>query len=136
MAADPTAWMWLQACELLEQAEGMQRRFFRLTASQRAAVWEPPADVFEDAREIVVIVAMPGVPAERMQVTREPDAVVVRGWRPFPVVSSRYSVRQLEVPYGEFERRIALPPGRLEFGAPEVVDGCLVLVIRKLGQEG
>jgi len=37
MRDDPTARMWLHACELLEQAEGLQRQFFRLTGSQSNA---------------------------------------------------------------------------------------------------
>ena len=63
---DPTDWMWAQACDLIDQAERMHRQFFRLTAPGRSvAVWEPPVDVFEDEREIVIVVAMPGVAAER-----------------------------------------------------------------------
>ncbi|HET7527050.1 MAG TPA: Hsp20/alpha crystallin family protein [Burkholderiaceae bacterium] len=134
MRDDPTARMWLQALDLLEQAEGLHRQFFRPSGSARtAAVWEPPVDVIEDAHEIVIVVAMPGVAADRMQVTQEGDALVVRGVRPFPLTGSHHAVRQLEIPHGVFERRIALPAGRLELGAPQVVDGCLVLVIRKLG---
>jgi HSP20 family molecular chaperone IbpA len=126
--------MWLQACELLEQADGLQRQFFRLTMSQRtSAMWEPPVDVFEDAHEIVIVVAMPGVPVERIQVAHEAGTLVVRGARPFPVTSPNHTVRQLEIPYGVFERRIALPAGRLELGTPELVQGCLVLTIRKPG---
>lgn len=136
MPDDPTARMWLQACALLEEADGLHRRFFRLTAPQRSAVWEPPVDVYEDAREIVIVVAMPGVSPERMQVTHEGNVLLVRGARPFPVTNPRHVVRQLEIPYGVFERRITLPSGRLELGAPELVHGCLVLVIRKLGQDG
>ena len=57
---DPTSWMWTQACELLDQAERRHRQFFRLAVSERTqAVWEPPVDVFEDEREIVVVVALP-----------------------------------------------------------------------------
>jgi HSP20 family protein len=41
-------------------------------------------------------------------------------------------VRQLEIPYGAFERRIPLPPGRLEAGNPELTHGCLVLRLRKI----
>ena len=36
----------------------------------RRPAWEPPVDVFEDEREVVIVVAMPGVPAERVQVTQ------------------------------------------------------------------
>lgn len=135
-ANDPMGWMWAHACELIDQAERLQQQFFRLATSQRAiATWEPPADVFEDEVEIVILVAMPGVTAERMQVINETGALVVRGVRPIPLAGSGYSVRQLEIPYGAFERRIALPPGRLELGKPELTQGCLVLRIRKLGED-
>ena len=76
---NPTDWMWAQAVELLEQAERMHRQYFRLTASERTqAVWEPPVDVFEDEREIVIVVALPGVAADRVEVTSESGALVVR----------------------------------------------------------
>lgn len=133
---DPAIWMWAQACDLIDQAERLHRQFFRPTATARAfAVWEPPIDVFEDAREVVIAVAMPGVPGDRVQVIFEPGVVVVRGERPVPLRRAGYAVHQLEIPYGEFERRITLPPGRFEAGAPELVHGCLVLSLRKLGGE-
>jgi HSP20 family protein len=130
---DPTGWMWAQACDLIDQAERLHRQFFHL--SQRTlSTWEPPVDVFEDEREIVVVVAMPGVTAEGVQVVSEPGVLVVRGARAFPYAGSRHRVRQLEIPYGMFERRIALPAGRLEIGAPELTQGCLLLRLRKIGQ--
>jgi HSP20 family molecular chaperone IbpA len=129
---NPTDWMWAQACELLEQAERMHRQFFRLTTSERAqAVWEPPVDVFEDEREIIIVVALPGVPAERVEVTSEPGALLIRAEGPLPFAGSRRAVRQLEIPYGYFERRISLPDGRLEAGTREVANGCLILRLRK-----
>ena len=79
---NPTDWMWAQACDLLDEAERMHRQFFRLTASERTrAVWEPPVDVFEDEREFIVVVALPGVPAERIEVTTESGVLVVRAER-------------------------------------------------------
>jgi HSP20 family molecular chaperone IbpA len=129
---NPTDWMWAQACELLEQAERMHRQFFRLTASERTqAVWEPPVDVFEDEREIVIVIALPGVPADRIEVTSEPGALVIRAESPLPFAGSRRAVRQLEIPYGCFERRIPLPDAPLEAGARELADGCLILRLRK-----
>jgi HSP20 family molecular chaperone IbpA len=131
---NPTDWMWAQAVELLDQAERMHRQFFRLTASKRTqAIWEPPVDVFEDEREIVIVVALPGVAADRVEVTSESGALVVRAERPFPLSGARRAVRQLEIPYGYFERRIPLPEVRLEAGTHEVADGCLVLRLRKTG---
>ena len=133
---DATVLMWAQACDLIEQAERLQRQFFRPGSSRTtAAAWEPPADVFESEREIVVVIAMPGVTAERMQIDSEPGSLIVRGSRPLPLVGPGHSIRQLEIPHGHFERRIHLPPGPLELEAPEVIDGCLILRLRKLMQE-
>jgi HSP20 family molecular chaperone IbpA len=130
----PTAWMWSQALDLMDEAERMHRQFFRLTTSSRARMtWQPPLDVFEDEREVVIVVAMPGVPADAVEVVQEPAALIVRGTRPLPLAGSRHAVRQLEIPYGAFERRIALPPGRFEVGKPELVQGCLVLRLAKNG---
>ena len=124
--------MWAQACDLIAQAERMHGQFFRLASSVRGnALWEPPVDVFEDEHEVVIVVAMPGVVADRMQITMEPGALVVRAERPQPFAGHRYAVRQLEIPYGYFERRIALPAARLEAGAPELINGCLIIRLRK-----
>lgn len=131
---DPGDWMWAEACDLLEQADRLHRRFFRLNSSNRTqAGWEPPVDVFESERELLVVVAMPGVPAERVEVTKEPGLLVVRGQRPLPFVARRLAVRQLEIPYGAFERRIPLPPGLFETAAPELTHGCLLLRLRRIG---
>ena len=131
---DPTDWMWAQACDFIAQAERMHRQFFRLAASPRTqAVWEPPVDMFEDEREIVVVVALPGVSAERVEVTSEPGVLVVRAESPLPFAGSRRVVRRLEIPYGWFERRIPLPEVRLEAGTRELANGCLILRLRKTG---
>lgn len=131
---DPAEWMWAQACDFVEQAERMHRRFFRLASSPRAqAVWEPPADVFENEREVVIVVALPGVALDRVEVSSEPGALVVRAERPLPLAAARLAVRQLEIPYGYFERRVALPDARLEAVSRELTHGCLILRLRKIG---
>ena len=132
---NPNSWMWAQACDLLDQAERMHRQFFQLGASGRTrAVWEPPVDVIEDEREIIVVVALPGVPAGRVEVTIESGTLVVRAESRIPFAGARGAVRRLEIPYGYFERRIPLPEGRLEAGTREFMDGCLILRLRKAGQ--
>ena len=132
---DPTGWMWIHACEVIVKAERLQRQFFQPSASQRAlAIWEPPVDVFEDESEIVIVVAMPGVAADRVQVTHEPGTLVVHGVRPLSLSGSRHRVRQLEIPYGAFERRIPLPQGLLEIGPPQLAQGCLTLRLRKIDE--
>ena len=128
---DPEDRMWSQAYELITEAERLHRQFFRLAAVETAPAWEPPIDVFEDEREIVVVVAMPGVAAERIHVALDGATLVVRGTRPLPLDGTRYRLRQLEIPYGAFERRFGLPAGTFEVGRPELVQGCLVLRLGK-----
>jgi HSP20 family protein len=124
--------MWAQACDLLEQADRMHRQFFRLTSPTQSQAWEPPVDVFEDEIGVAVVVAMPGVAADRVQIITEPGALTVRGERPLPLgQGSRALVHQLEIPYGYFERRIELPPGQWASMSHELANGCLVLRLRK-----
>ena len=125
--------MWAQACDLLAQAERMHRQFFRLGTSHRPQVrWEPPVDVFEDAREVVIVAAMPGVAPAGVEVVVQPGVLLVRGERRLPA-TARHAIRQLEIPYGHFERRIALPAAVLELVSNELIDGCLTLRLRKVG---
>jgi HSP20 family protein len=132
--SQPADWMWAHALELMDRAERMQRQFFRLSSAEPShAVWEPPADVFEDEREVVVIVALPGVTADRVEVTMEPGSVAVRAERPLPYAASRRAIHQLEIPHGLFQRRIAIPDAPLEFATQELSHGCLVLRMRKAG---
>jgi len=127
-----TDWMWAQACALIDEAERMHRQFFRLGVSERTqAVWEPPVDVFEDGGEVVVVVALPGVSSDAIDVTMEPGAMLVRAEARFPFAEPHYVVRRLEIPYGYFERRIPLPFAGLETGTRELSNGCLVLRLRK-----
>ena len=134
---DATAWMWSQACELLDQADRLHRQFFQLAASPRArAVWEPPVDIAEDEREVVIVIALPGVTAQGVQATLEGNELVVRAERrmPFAQRTTRCAVRRLEIPYGYFERRIPLSNVRVEAASQEVKDGCLILRLRKAEQ--
>lgn len=134
---NPNDWMWAQACDLIEQAERMHRQFFRLaTTAPARAVWEPPVDVFEDEHEVIVVVALPGVPADRIDVTTESGTLVIRAECPLPFAGSRRVVRHMEIPYGYFERRIRLPDGRLDAGTRESSDGFLVVRLRKLSYAG
>lgn len=127
---DPTDWMWAQACDLLDEAQRMHRQFFRLSPRAQAA-WEPPVDVYEDEREVAIVVALPGVTADNVEVAVDAGALAVRAERPLPFRGSRRAIRRLEIPYGTFERRIPLPAGRLEVLAHELRNGCLVVHLRK-----
>lgn len=126
---DPTASMWAEACQLIEQAERLQRQFFRFGHAE--ATWEPPVDVFENEREVTVIIALPGVPPERVEANCDARGLLVRAERRIPFDDGSCAIRRLEIPYGLFERRIPLPPVPLEPGPLRWADGCLIVTLRK-----
>jgi HSP20 family molecular chaperone IbpA len=129
--------MWAQAVDFIDQAQRMHREFFRLSASASAepALWQPPVDVFENAHEVIVVVALPGVAAEAIEVQAVPGAIVVRAHRPMPFEGAGLRLRQLEIPYGFFERRIDLPQAPLELAGHELSHGCLVVRLTRIGPE-
>jgi HSP20 family molecular chaperone IbpA len=128
---NPTDWMWAEAIDLVERAERMQRQFFRLARS--TATWEPPADVFETGGQVAIVVALPGVAEEDVEIEAAPGELVVRAHRPQPLGGACEAVRQLEIPYGRFERRVALPPGRFEAVSRILTHGCLILRLARIG---
>jgi len=60
----------------------------------------------EDPPELHVVVELPGVDPERIQVIAADRVLVVAGERCRPPVSGRY--QQMELEYGRFQRRISL----------------------------
>lgn len=132
MPRDPRTWMWAEAVELLDRAERMHRQFFRRVAvPSRAPTWEPPVDVFETRDAIVILIALPGVPADSIEVGIDGGTLIVAGDRPIPALRGAH-IHRLEIPHGRFERRLELSHGRLEFGDQVLVNGCLTLQLRKL----
>jgi HSP20 family protein len=130
---DPSAWMWAEACELLDRAERLHRQFFVPRGAQRRQpTWEPPVDLLETEEELWICVALPGVGKEQLEVVVEKGTLIVTGERPMPGRSRGTVIHRLELPYGRFERQIELPPGRYDVVRRELVDGCLTLGLRKL----
>ena len=125
--------MWAEACHMLEQAERLQRQFFRLGAPRGArTAWEPPVNVFEDRDSYLIMVALPGVPAECVEVLLDSSSIIVRASCELPHGLRTREIRRLEIPYGYFERRIQLPATSFELVQRELVNGCLVLNLRKV----
>ena len=139
---DLNNWMWSEALSLLDEAERLQRQFFRLGRGMQAAVdkagsqalapgWEPPVDVIETSDAVRVHVALPGVAVDDIEVGLQPGALIVSALRAFPAPEHGARIHRVEIPYGRFERRIALPTHALEPAAQVLSDGCLVLTFRK-----
>jgi HSP20 family molecular chaperone IbpA len=130
---DPTAWMWAEACHMLEQAERMHRQFFRPSRARGArAAWEPPVNVFEDEHSMKIVVALPGVTPECVEVLFDSSSMIVRASCEVPFGENARAIRRLEIPYGYFERRIQLPAMTFELVQRELLNGCLILNLRKV----
>lgn len=125
-----SSWMWGDALSLLEQAERLQRQFF-LVSPASSRCWEPPVDVVENEDAVVIYIALPGVPVNAIAVGFEPGGITVSGLRRFPAPRA-VRIHRIEIPYGGFERHIPLPLHTLEPLTREVVDGCLILTLRKV----
>ena len=132
---DPGIWMWAQALEMMDKAERMRQQFFQpgASGSGRRPTWQPPVDLIETSEEYVVVVALPGVRPDQLQVVIDGGVLIVVGERALPIGDRAGLIHRLEIPHGRFERHIELPPGPLELGRRDLNDGCLVLTLRKLG---
>ena len=125
--------MWAEACHMLEQAERLHRQFFRLGAPRGTrTAWEPPVNVFEDDESYYIMVALPGVAADGVEVLVDSASLIVRASCDLPFSGRACEIRRLEIPYGYFERRIQLPAMRFEVVQRNLSNGCLILHLRKI----
>ena len=125
-------WMWSEACEMLARAERMHRELFRPGASEkRQPAWEPPVDILETDREVLALVALPGVEADSAQAVIEEGDLVIAGTRVLPEQLRTAVIHRLELPQGRFYRRVRLPAGRYATVRRATVAGCLLITLQK-----
>jgi len=126
------AWMWAEALEMLARAERMHGQYFRLGQGARnVPAWEPPIDLYETEREVVVLVSLPGVDPDAVQAIIEDGMLVVVGRRVLPPELREAVIHRMELPQGRFERRVRLPPGRYDDVRRASLHGCLAISLRK-----
>ncbi|HEY1892239.1 MAG TPA: Hsp20/alpha crystallin family protein [Steroidobacteraceae bacterium] len=130
-------WMWVEACEVLDRAERLQRQFLRYVGpGADAAVWEPPVDIQETANGLILLFALPGVVPQEISLTLEPTELIVSAMRSLKLGSADAVIRRLEIPYGRFLRRIPLAGVALELAGSRYENGCLeVRLTRAVAQE-
>ena len=133
MARNTTDWMLAEALESLARAERLHQHFFQLGSPRtgRSAAWEPPVDMLETEREVIVLVALPGVDPDKVEaVIQDGGVLAVSGRRVLPPELRDAAIHRLELPQGRFERRIPLPPGRYTV-TRAAGNGCLVIHLAK-----
>ena len=101
--------------------EGMQQRMekmldnifneMRPTMFSAEHAWKPPADIYETAEEIVVVVEIAGMKKKDINVTMENDVLKISGIRPDYSPSAKMKLHQMEIDYGKFQKivKISLP---------------------------
>jgi HSP20 family protein len=111
---DPINWMLSNAIETLARAERLHQQFLNLQpwTGTREPSWEPPIDVLETDREVLILIALPGVDPDKVGAVIDKGTLVVSGHRELPVELRNARILRLELPQGRFERRIPLPLGR------------------------
>ncbi len=119
--------MWAEALAIVARADRLHREFFR----PAPAGWEPPVDLLENAEELILIAALPGVRVADVDLVISRSELAIIGTRRLPVLLGPTRIHRMELPHGRFERRVALPPGTYELVRRDLVDGCLTVVLRK-----
>lgn len=96
-------------------------------------IWRPSVDIFEDAREIVVVVDIAGVKTENLHIELDHRTLKIHGIRREKPLAGGARYRLAEIPSGYFERTINLPvPIDTDNADATYKDGLLQLTMAKL----
>jgi HSP20 family molecular chaperone IbpA len=124
--------MWSEAFALLARAEQLHREVFRpVCSAARAPAWEPPVDILETDRELLVVVALPGVEADQIEAVIVDGDLAIAGMRTLPHELQSAVIHRLELPQGRFERRVRLPAGTYRQPSRLAANGCLIVRLEK-----
>ena len=101
------------------------------------AAWAPPMAIWDNEREFLLCLDLPGVSRKDVEVTVNDNLLTVAGRRPSPPVDG-HRLRATERPIGPFTRQVLLPPSlRRTEEAPRVSaqmrEGVLEI---RVGKEG
>jgi HSP20 family protein len=108
--------------DLLSLQERMNRLFEeslkgRLQPALASASWVPMADVYETADAFVVLIELPGLSQDDIEIQVDGDELTVRGERRMGASARPESFHRMERSYGVFSRSFHLTedtdPGRL-----------------------
>jgi HSP20 family protein len=135
---DPRHWMWSEALQMLARTERLQREVFTPPGPSRRAApsWEPPVDVLETNDAVLVLVALPGVDAQQVQLAIRNGVLLIAGERVLPPELRTAVIHRIELPQGRFERQVRLPAGVYEQPTRHVADGCLIVRLPKAARKG
>ena len=92
--------------------EKLFEEFFFMTKSHdftSSTPWQPPTDVYETGKEIIVKIAASGLKTEDIAVLFSNHILTVSGKRGDDSAHQKVCFYQVEIRYGYFERKIKIP---------------------------
>jgi HSP20 family protein len=84
-------------------------RPFLTTEETMPMAWNPPCDIYETEKELVLKMELPEMKKEDVHVTIENNVLTLRGERKFEETVQRENFHRIERNYGEFLRSFTLP---------------------------
>ena len=126
----------ISALALLQQEMG--ELVHRLSVLDRAdrlpgSEWSPAVDVFEARDRLVVVIEVPGLPADSLRVVFREREIVLSGERRARRTGPGCSFLCLERPYGRFERAIPVEaPVDVAKAKATLSDGLLTVFLPRL----
>jgi HSP20 family protein len=123
--------MWSEAFEVLARADRMHRQFIQPSGPRSPVAWEPPVDILETERAVLVLVALPGVDFDEVKAVINQGELLISGSRTYPDEMRTAIIHRLELPQGRFERRIRLPAGRYSAIHRSASNGHLLITLEK-----
>ena len=102
----------------------------------RRPVIEPPADVYETAESVVVVVEIAGINDQEVEISVDDNTITIRGLREDRQRHPKRLYTQMEINCGPFERILSLPS---EVDASKATgtydDGFLEIVLPKVKRQ-
>lgn len=72
-------------------------------------LWQPPVDIYEDDREVVVKMEVPEVEQKDIDVHIDEGTLIIQGERKLEREEKRHNYHRIERCYGTFRRSFSLP---------------------------
>ncbi len=113
------------------EVDELFEQFFGPDTSE--AVWQPLVDLYVTRDKVYLLAEVPGVGEGDIHIAVGAGSVLITGVKRVPV-GARHgaSFYESEIPYGSFEKRVALPvPTRPETLKAELVSGVIHLEIAR-----
>ncbi len=122
----------------------LRRRLYRLLENgpeesvvSTASPWTPAAEIGLAADRLVLLVELPGVKRDQVEVNIEGATVTVSGERQRPAEDQERRLRQAERPWGRFSRSFTLPwPLDADSASAKLEAGVLTVTARLCTPQG